>query len=179
MFRTLLSLVVAMTATSALLGFIDPSKPVDVEPPSFASVLPVARELVAGNVDLRRDHWRGVEVLAGPTASKFLTATAAEPDLHFVIDVDGRLHRTAEWSRQDPRSLRPRPIRIQVARRGEHEPMSRSQWHGVRALVAAIHEAVAAEQSVVEVRFEAEWATIYGLEADAVLEMAPLAPSAG
>ena len=170
-------LVGAMTLTSALLGWIDPSQPAAYLPPSFETLLSSARLLVGENVRVEPDRWSEAEILAGPVAgaaAPFLAATADKSSSHFLVDLDGRVVRTRRWSRQQAAGMRPGTIEIQIARRRTDQPMSRAQWYAVRALITALHEAVASQQPALPVRVQQAWAEVYDLAPDAMLELGPI-----
>ena len=199
MLKTLACLVGAMTAASALLGWIDPhtgarfqSRTSGLRAEAFRlqpdarslwpeyrrsdsassdTTLRLARSLVADDVMVREGQWRDVEILAGPvmTASApLLAATANRDEYHFHIGLKGRPTRTSRWSRQEAFAGYPHTVRIQVARREEHQPTLPSQWHCVRALFAALDEAIAPAGMPLPVRLQAEWAQVYAADRTAV-----------
>jgi len=177
MLKTLGCLAGAMTLTSAMLGWIDRTPPTSLPQPSFDVALRLARSLVTRDVDIRRELWGRVEILAGPakTASaSLLTATASPAAYHFHVDLDGWPSRTRRWFHQEELAGHPRSVRIQVARRDESEAMSQAQWNSVRALVAALGGAVAAQGASLPVRLQTEWGQDYIVEPDRLQRTAPL-----
>lgn len=180
LFKTLGCLVAAMTGTSALLGWIDPSPPIPASMPSFEVVLLEARSLVSEDFGDSNFEWGDVEIIAGPVTrggTSFLAATSDHADYHYRIDLDGHPYRARNWPGRAVAGVSPRAARIQVARRGPREPMSRAQWIGVQALVAALHEVTG--RSSLPVRLGESWARIYGFDPQAVLDMTALDNTSG
>ncbi len=192
MLKTLACLVGAMTAASALLGWIDPyagarfqsrtsglrAAAFRLQPdarslwpeysrshnPSSDTALSLARSLVADDVVVREGQWNDVEILAWPvmtTSAPLLAATANRNEYHFRIDLEGRPSRTSRWSRQEAFAGYPHTVRIQIACREGHQPMSPAQWHCLRALFAALDEAIAPAGMRLPVRLQAEWTQVY------------------
>ena len=167
MFKTLGCLVLAMTGTSTLLGWIDPSPPLTAETPSYGAVLRAARSLVTADVAASQVEWRKVEILAGgaaPGSTTFLAATTDRPRSHFRVDLLGRITRTSRWARQQVFDDAPGTVRIEVAHRREGQAMGRAQWHGVQALVTAVDEAFESPGRGLGVHLQEEWAAVYDLE---------------
>ncbi len=173
----LVCLVGAMTGTSALLGWIDPSPAIRAEAPPLETVLRQARSLVTADVVIREAQWRKIEILAGPASAgsaAYLTATAYHSTYHFHVDLEGRPTRASGWSYQHSFDEQPRAVRVQVACWKPHQPMSRAQWQSVRALIAELREAIATQGMDLPVCLEQEWAEVYGLEAGTSLQITPL-----
>ena len=151
MFKTLGCLVGAMTGTSMLLAWIDPSPGISTDearPDDF--IIRRARSLVTDNVDVLKDRWDNVEVFAGSarrSSAPFLTARSDKGRHHFHIDLEGRASRTSRWPHQVGSAGRRRDVRIRVALKSPHQPMSRTQAHCVRALIIALSEATVATGS--------------------------------
>ena len=183
MFKTLACLIVAMIATSALLGWIDPSLPRQANAHSLEMTSRLSHALVTDGLVTHRQEWSRIEISAGPvgeTSALFLTARPERQDYHFLVDLDGRPSRTPHWVRQeDPGGLRSQTVRIQVAREKNGRPMSRSQWHCVRALVSALREAVEAEGDSLPVRLQDEWAAVYGVDPVEAIRVEPPAFNTG
>jgi len=180
LFKTLGCLVAAMTGTSALLGWIDPSPPIPASMPSFDVVLHEARALVSEDFGESDSEWGDVEIVAGPVtrrATSFLAATSERADYHYRVDLDGHPYRARNWPGTAGAGVPPSAARIQVARRGPREPMSRAQWIGVQALVAALNEVTGS--SSLAVRLGESWARIYGFDPQIPLDMNPLDNTSG
>lgn len=161
--NTMLYLVGAMTATSALLGWMDPSTTSPALPPSPNVFLPMARAAVEsydGQVAL---EWSSIDLWAGPGGNKMdvgngptlLTAKSSlrvmeeesESDCHFRVDRNGVPFATRHWVEQRSLLETPDAIRIQIDRRESDDRMTRAQWFCVRALASALSALDHAEPS--------------------------------
>jgi len=181
MFRTLGCLAGAMTGTTALLAWMDPSPPIPMETLPFDEVLRLAHSVVADDVVIRRDKWRNIEILAGPVSGDsppFLTAVAGPAKYDFLVDFEGRPSRTARWTQRQLSADRRHTVTIQVARWQEHQLMTRAQWRCVRALTAALQEVIVPQGTPLPVYLHEEWARIYGDEAGMLLDLSPSDPAA-
>lgn len=154
--NTMLCLVVAMTATSALLGWMDPSTTSPALPPSPSVFLPIARAAVERADGQTELQWSTIDVLAGPAQSvtdseggpTFLAARSSqrlveddtESDCHFRVDRNGVPFATRYWIEQRSLEQTPETIRIQIDRLENDERMTRAQWFCVRALALALSE---------------------------------------
>lgn len=177
MFKTLGFLAVAMTAASALLGWIDPS----VEPPepelTAQQVLSRATALVENNVDIRSGQWLDIDILSGPPvqySGRLLTASADTDQAHFYVDEMGHLFRGVMWKYQEASNEEPDSIRIRVSSLGEYQPMSAAQWTGLRALISSLNKSLSGTDSSVPVYLEESWGNIYGLDAGTAIHVDPL-----
>ena len=136
----------------------------------------LGQSLVADGVAVREGRWEKIEIAVGDTgefAGPYLAATS-HSTTHFLVDLDGRPIRTKKWVRQESAEQDGHSIRIEVARHGERDRMSRVQWLAVRGLVAAIHARVTDGPSSMPVLLQGAWATAYGLEPGTRLDVAPL-----
>jgi len=103
MTKTLVGLVVSMTSTAALLGWIDPNGSrtrTEIPPENMKAQV---RAAVLGGMSIRPELWNGVEVVAALADSKnerFLTANPADSGSHFQLDADGNVTRLPRWSQQ-------------------------------------------------------------------------------
>ena len=166
MLKTLGCLAVAMTGTSGLLGWIDPSPPLPADALSSNEVVSLARAVAADGLTLREGRWDKIEIVSDPVSgvsAPFLTATTRRSTCHFVIDLEGRPSRTAKWTRQEAAARDPRAISIRVARRAEDQPMSRTQWQCVRALASVLSEGTRAKENTLPVLLKEHWAETYAL----------------
>lgn len=147
MFKTLGCLVGAMTGTSMLLAWIDPSPPISTDKAiPYDVILRRARSLVTDNVVVLKDRWDNVEVFAGfarTSSAPFLTARSDQGKHHFHIDLEGRASRTSRWPHQEGSADHRRDVRIRVALKSPHQPMSRTQVYCVQALIIALREVTA------------------------------------
>jgi len=176
MIKTLACLAVAMTATSALLSWIDPSPPLPRVALSTEELAGLGQSLVTDGVTVREGRWARIEISAGDAgelAGSYLAATS-HSTTHFLVDLDGRPTRTTRWVRQEDTAQDGHSIRIEVARHGSVDRMSRVQWLAVRGLVAAIHARIADGPSRLPVLLQGGWAAAYGLEPGTRLDLAPL-----
>lgn len=165
MFKTLGSLVIAMTTVSALLGWIDPSQPAPGPVPSYPSLLADARGVVGDQVSIRPDRWNNVGVVSGPvTGASRLTAVADHIPSHFVVGPDGTFSRTVHWEHQEDIDDAPRTVTIEVASLAAGRPMTRAQWYAVRALIAAVTDLTAPGQPMMPMHLDADWARAYGVD---------------
>ncbi|MGD2108214.1 MAG: hypothetical protein PVI86_02360 [Phycisphaerae bacterium] len=175
MLKTLASLAVAMTATSVLLGWMDPSPPLPDDAPSAAELAELGESLVAEGIALRAGRWDTIEIVAGDAADvggAYLAAPSRN-DTHFLVGYSGRPSRTPQWVRQESAASDARTIRIEVARPKHGSGMSRVQWHAVRGLVASLHTRLSAEPVALPVLLQGAWATAYGLEPGTQLDWSP------
>ena len=162
MFRSMMCLVLAMSGTSALLGWISPVPASGARALSLQQIESLVQSVVAEASNLRPAQWNSVDLLAGPTTGKsavsvFPSSTflAAEPtrkqavpdragrvglrtDFHFRIDPHGRPFATDAWVRQIALAQDPNAIAIQVTRPGEGLPMTPSQRQCVRSLISEL-----------------------------------------
>ena len=165
-----------MTGTSALLAWMDPSTPVPAATLPFDEVLRLAHSVVADDVMIRSDTWRNIEIHAGSPAGDsraFLTAVAGPAKYDFLVDFEGRPSRTTRWAQQQLSADRRQTITIQVARRQEHQLMTRAQWRCIWALTAALQEHIVPQGTSLPIYLHDEWARVYDVEADKPLNITP------
>ncbi len=157
MFKTLLALAVAMTATTALLGWVDPSVTLLEPVATVEGVLPTARELVGRRVGANPGRWQRIEVAlsARPApSSRMLTANLDRNDHHFSVDERGRLSSTHRWREQTRIGDRSDTIRIRVSSMNEGAELSEAQLNALRALVLALDEAVSPPENHLSVTLQ-------------------------
>lgn len=145
MFKTLAALAVAMTATTALLGWVDPSVPLPDFVATVEDVLPVARDLVADGLGLRSAGWRTIEVASigeNAPADRMLAAAPHRRDHHFAVDRRGRVSNTRAWREQAQLIDTPNTIRIRLMLVNDGAEPTPAQLSALRALVLALDEAV-------------------------------------
>ncbi len=177
MVRTIVCLVAAMSATSALLGWMDPSPAVPLRPLTIETALHEARSIVAESPWIAGEPWERIEVLAGASSEAvpaFLTATASRDRHHFRVELDGRLSSTTNRHRCEPATDDACAVRVEIARPEERQVMSRAQWNSLRALITALYEAANRANPACPVTFDETWAKLYGLEPGATINVTPI-----
>lgn len=153
-------LVISMTATSVLLGWIDPSWS-DRGTPAADEIRDLAVQAVASDVDVRTPQWRAVEIVqvAEPAQGRIglaaITGGDAD-DWHFRIDSAGRPSRMRRWSTQQASSVSPGAIRIRLEPRPPGAAMDALQRRSIEALVDAIRSATGSKGSL-PVRMLSTW----------------------
>jgi hypothetical protein len=170
-------LAAAMTGTSALLGWMDPSSTSAYERP-LAEILSDARQAVSSRIGVRPSTWRSIEVLAGPVAGRsgtLLAASLQTGEFHFQIGLDGRILPTENWIDQGFVSGKPGSVRMEIVRIEREGPMTRAQWDCVRALVTVLRESPTYHAADLPVRLDPVWTDVYGLSPDAQIHVGPLA----
>jgi hypothetical protein len=151
MFKTLVALVVAMTGTTAFLGWIDPSIPVPADVPTVEELIPAARRAVSEGVSVPAGRWTAIEVVTrGDSIDNglMLTATPAHADCHFLVTQQGRLSRTHLWRSQS--FLGDAPQTVLIGLQGVSDTadlMTDIQANTLRALVGAIRETAESSQA--------------------------------
>lgn len=176
MLKTLACLAVAMTATSALLGWIDPSEPLPADSLSSGELADLGQSLVVDGINLHEGRWNKIEIVAGhtsDTAAPYLTATSGS-STHFLVDLNGRPGRTPQWVRQAALNRDTHAVVIEVARRSDSSGMSRVQWQAVQSLVAALGTEVCRGGDCLPVVLQGAWAQAYDLEPGTQLDWTPL-----
>ncbi|RME36764.1 MAG: hypothetical protein D6788_10905 [Planctomycetota bacterium] len=167
MFTALGCLAAAMSGTSALLNWMDPSpdRPPVVRP--FETVFREVRSQVGSVVaPSLRQGWQSIAVSAPADSSRgtLLSAVASAPDYHFRVDTDGHLIPTEAWRRQRRLADRPGVVRVVLDHEHPADPMTRAQWDCLRALALALAGGrVSASADGVPIRLFEPWATVYGL----------------
>ncbi len=182
--NTMVCLVVAMTTTSALLGWIDPSTSLPSPPPSPEAFLPLAVQAVEAAESFGVLDWSGIEVVAGSrepadhtvTSRSLLAATRPtgvlelneEAVCHFRVDLDGRPSASHHWIHQHVVPGEEDTIRIEVVLPSESDRMTRAQWFSVRALAAVLCDSDHPMESL-PLRLGEAWAHVYDLDAENTL----------
>ena len=162
MWKTLACLVGAMTGASVLLGWMDPSRQLAGSQPSPGEIERLARMVVGldSGIDLQEGRWDDIEVVTppGPIAGgSMLAAGKATTVYHFHIDRRGRPIRTQRWRAQAAVDGLPHTVRIQVTPPLGTRPASPAQCSCIRALVAALNEALAPGGPSLPVRLPQGW----------------------
>ncbi len=176
MLRTLGVLIVSMTGTATLLGWIDPAPGSSESAVSIDEVISAAHAAVTEDTTPIPGRWAGVQLLASAAPSgsdRLLVAHAASDDVHFTVDECGRCEGSALWRGQAFAPDGHPDIRIRIVQLGDGEPMSAPQWTAVRALMGALTP-VLGERGDLAVSLEPTFGEIYGLTPGAVVQVAPL-----
>ena len=176
MLRTLGVLIVSMTGTATLLGWIDPAPGISGSAVSIDELVSAAHAAVTEGTTPIPGRWAGVQLLAyaAPSGSdRLLAAHAAADDVHFTVDAGGRCEGSMLWRGQAFAPDGQPDIRIRIVQLDDGEPMSALQWTAVRALVGALTP-VLDEHGDLSVSLEPTFGEIYGLTAGAVVPVAPL-----
>lgn len=154
---TLSCLMVAMSATAVLLGYMNPARD-QATPEQVERILLAASNAVADDVTLRPQRWQDIEVLAVPekiSGGALLAATRDDGVWHFHIGADGIPVRGRSWGRQESASSAPRSILIHLTRPYASEDFLPLQVIGVRALVSSIYDNLRQSADSLPVRFVA------------------------
>lgn len=170
-------LVVAMSGTAMLLGWMDTSIPLRSTNSSPLETLRLARLAVALDVEIREDLWYEVQVIASRSTglpSRMLAASAGGPKWHFAVDADGIPSRGRDWAAQRTYSQDPGTVHILVTTPDPDNPMSEAQWLGVRALITSLTEAVRCAEESLPVRLHHTWAHVYGVEPTSYFHVPPI-----
>lgn len=180
MARTLVLLVIAMTGTTAFLGWIDPAPSNLPTPLALDDILRGHYQLLSDLDGHRAEPWQEVQLQVDAqisTSGMLLVGTANSDEWHFRIDPTGRATVSRRWREQVPVLDAPASIRIIVARAGLSEPISPVQWVSIRALVGMLSERLNSGATGLPVRLEHELSQRYGLEPDRAVQFAPLPAS--
>lgn len=154
---TLSCLMLAMSATAVLLGYMNPARD-SASPEQIERILQAASNAVTHDVTLRPQRWQDIEVLAVPEKSRggaLLVATRDDGAWHFHIGADGIPVRGRSWGRQESASSAPRSILIHLTRPYATDDFLPLQVIGVRALVSSIHDSLRQSSESLPVRFVA------------------------
>jgi len=150
--------MVAMSATAALLGYMNPTRD-SATPAQIERILQAAADAVAEDVPLMPEKWQDIEVHAVTESRGVgmrLAATRDEGAWHFHIGTDGITVRGRSWGRQEPASAAPRCILIHLTRPYASEDFLPLQVIGVRALVSSIYDSLRQSADSLPVRFVAK-----------------------
>lgn len=143
--KTFACLVVSMTCTATVLGWLDTSPNVTNGPLRVELIRTLAESVVQADVEVAPERWQDIRIVQAPAraiSSAQLTAKAATPDAHFLITPDGRPARTHYWGRQLDVAKRPHTITIHVAL-GAESVWGQPQAVCAQELIAAIGRALA------------------------------------
>lgn len=142
MFKVLASLVVAMTVTTVLLAWVEPSSTSAQDlVPSLAAEQ--AQRVVTEEVEVTAGRWRQIDVAVcasdrlGPRRT--LTALRDGSGFHFIVGNDGMARATRLWLAQRSIGEPPDAVRIAVAE-GRSGSASVAQQVALRALLLEISQ---------------------------------------
>ena len=157
--KTLACLVGAMTGTTTLLGWIDPSHLVPPEGLAPGELVLLARSVVGDPGRININQWEEVEVTtgSGPTGTGRLLAARSHPShYHFHIDAAGRPVHTSRWQEQQSAWPGSKVVRIEVADRGAGLPWNAAQMRCVQVVVSVLDEILGDPETDLPVR----WGTV-------------------
>ena len=169
MWKTLGFLVAAMTGTSVLLGWMDPSPRPVSDAPSPSEIERWARLVVGveSGIDLQTGRWDDIEIVpapGSPAGGSMLAAGHGSTSYHFHVDRRGRPTRAKRWREQAATDGLPHTVRIEVAPLAGAQPLSTVQCFCVRALVAALNDALASGGPSLPVRLPPAWEDVIDIE---------------
>lgn len=153
--RTLIALVLAMSATSLLLGYMNPVRVAPSEE-QRRRIQQAATAAVEDNVSLVPDRWQGIEVRAAPEPRRgaaMLAAVQNDEAWHFLIGLDGIPVRNPSWTLQRWSMTAPRRILIQLTRPHDSGDFLPQQVIGIRSLVGSIHRFLRPAGDALPVRY--------------------------
>jgi hypothetical protein len=158
MWKTLGCLVVAMTGTSAMLGWMDPTSDGAAVVVTEFEITALVRESVDSgfSADTEPAVWREVEISPGrsmPTAGSLLAARRGPLNYHFYVDRFGRPMKTVHWRRQQAVAGRRGVIRIQVEPTAQDATISAAQRYCVRQLIETLSVSLTSEEAPLAVRW--------------------------
>ncbi len=156
MWITLGSLVAAMTATTWLLSWMDPSQPVPFGDRYLVELERMAHAAVIDGIELHPAQWSTIDIQVSPsmlsTASGvMLAAGGGSGSWHFRVDRDGRPVRASAWSHQQNIAGYPSTVRIQLTRRRGDNDFPVAQRFGVRALIESLRQVLPTDRTPVTV----------------------------
>jgi hypothetical protein len=144
MFKVITSLVVAMTATAALLIWVEPSRT------TAQSLVPIlaaeqAERVVTQDVDVSHGRWCQIDVAVcnDLTVARTNTLAAIAPvadRFHFIVGANGWVRATAAWQRQAAIGQPPDVVRIGVACDAREHNLTTSQRTALEALLVELYD---------------------------------------
>ncbi|MFH0980260.1 MAG: hypothetical protein V2A79_01810 [Planctomycetota bacterium] len=138
MFKTLALLAVSMTATTVLLGHLEPSASSAGFYPSPEHIKQMVRSAVDGTERIVPDTWSGVEIVleqeVGAYGRDRLAALSDSGSYHFWVGHHGEVWVARAWSEPRPGSAGG-TIRVALASSGDGSATSPRQWAALRALL--------------------------------------------
>ena len=153
-------LAAAMTSTSILLAWMDPSPPPTNETPEPDAMERWARIVVGADLAVPEGRWTRIEITEAPgrTVGRGLLAAAVNSGkYHFLVGSDGRPIRTRYWHNQQASPGAEHTIRIQVAPRHNRKKIVAIQDLCIRALIAALNDVLLPEGGTLPVHLPSGW----------------------
>lgn len=165
MWRTLIALAIAMSGTTGLLAWMDPSEP----SPELHSriLLQQAADLIpVGTSPSAHPNLSRIDLLRGENPSDMLlSASYNKSPAHVIVDAAGEIHRGSIGFTSGDASLL---VRVDLA---TTEPtLSPGQWLAVRALTTRLQTG----GRLVDLHLDADFAASYGLSPSEPLHLDPL-----
>lgn len=173
MVKTLACLVGAMTGTTTLLGWIDPSRPVPPEMLAPGELVLLARSVVGDPERIDVDQWEEVEVTTGAgltRTGRLLAARGGPAHYHFYIDAAGRPVHTSRWQEQQAVWPGSKVVRIEVANRGAGLPLNAAQMRCVQVVVSVLNEVLGGPKTGIPVRWGKGGSGLFNREGEAPFE---------
>ncbi|MHC5111750.1 MAG: hypothetical protein ACYTHJ_17935 [Planctomycetota bacterium] len=145
MLAVLGSLVFAMTGTSTLLSWLDPSLPPAMDELPSETIIELAQSAVSGEVSVDGTRWERIEVIvsAYQRTNPMLSAPSREAGWHFRISADGRPTVGRTWRLQEDAGAA-NVILVNVIVQDGSDSITSSQAICVRALLASIYRELGA-----------------------------------
>lgn len=142
MFKVIVSLVVAMTATTALLTWAEPSTT------AAQSLVPAlaaeqAQRVVTTDVQMRLGRWHQIEVAVHPglpgIRGNTLAAISSADQFHFLVGASGSVRATAAWVEQESIGEPTDVVRVGVACAANAAGLTASQRVTLGALLSELN----------------------------------------
>ena len=160
MWKTLGCLVAAMTSTSILLAWLNPSPPPTNEIPEPDELARLALIVVGADLTVPEGRWNRIEIIEAPgrtTGGGLLAAAVNSGKCHFLVSSEGRPIRTRYWHNQQASLGAEHTIRIQVPPNRHRERTIAIQDLCLQALITALNEALLPEGGTLPVQLPSGW----------------------
>lgn len=165
MWRTLIALAIAMSGTTGLLAWMDPS---EWSPQVDSQILlQQAADLVSNGADASESpRWSRIDLVRGQDSSDvLLSASYDRSPAHVIVDRGGEIHRGSVLLSSRHASVR---VRVDLA---DAEPvLTPTQWTAVRALATNMQRT----DRPIDLHLDAELAAAYGVDPAQPLHLDPL-----
>ncbi len=160
------SLVLAMSVTAALLGWLDSGALDAADPKVVARIAESARRAVLEvSAEADRQRWAEVHIEPEESAGGVKLAAASGPvGQHFVIGLDGRVSASAAWRGASNGSSASDGLRVGCVLSSKFGPsINRVQWVAVHTLMAELRARYETRGRALSVRLHADLESEYGL----------------